>query len=375
MIKNTKKTGGNLIDKQNISFMNSITDNNYSMKLYKKTLRIFALVSICITVFTACDREESNLDDLISGQIIARICEANTKLFAETEISVSCTKKDYFIFGTTLQFEQKLEVNLSAKKSLFVQELVGIYTDFDYYDETTHYLFMGKTEADTKDSLSSEKISTGYWKYYTWELPYLNDKLVKNTGKWKEEDGRFVADNLYPVIEEYKGSKYFVTLSENNRYLKIEVKSSTGKSLESYNFSYTANPVFPAGYQPTQFPAVKQYSINVNWGDTYGADTYYTSFSPIGDENRKYFSTGRIDNFGETPEVTGKLPLLYYDEACTQMILDDSKTTSFFVDYNYDESTGYYWFFNGYLTSETDGTTVYVQWEDSKTVYTKYGNR
>jgi hypothetical protein len=77
---------------------------------------------------------------------------------------------------------------------------------------------------------------------------------------------------------------------------------------------------------------------------------------------------------GETPKVTGKMPLLYYDEAHTQLILDDSEKTGFYVDYNYDESVGYYWFFSGDLSAETDGTTVYAKWEDAETVYKQYGN-
>jgi hypothetical protein len=269
-----------------------------------------------------------------------------------------------------LLYERKMEVNLSAKKSFDIRKFADVSTDFDYYDGTTHYQFKGKTDIEPEDSLFSEKISTGYWKYYAWDLPYLPDEMVKDIGKWKEENGKFVVDNPSTVIEEYIGSKYFVTLSENNRYLKVEIKSATGEILETYDFSYTANPVFPVEYQPVQFPAVKQYSVNVNWGETYGKDTYYTSFSRTNDNSLQYFNMG----LGETPKVTGKMPLLYYDEAHTQLILDDSEKTGFYVDYNYDESVGYYWFFSGDLSAETDGTTVYAQWEDAETVYKQYGN-
>jgi hypothetical protein len=344
--------------------------------MHKNIFKIFVLVFGCITVFTTCNRDEPNQDDLISEQIIARICEANTKLFAEKEISISHTTKDYFIFGTELWFERKMEVNLSAKKSFAVLKSNDVFEDFHYYDETTHYCFQSATDTEPETSIS-EKISTGYWKYYSWDLPYLQDTMVKTIGKWREENGKFVVDNPYTgTVEEYRGSKYYLTLSENNKYLKFEIKSATGENLQTSDYSYTANPVFPAEYQQAQFSAVKQYSVNVNWGGTYGTDTYYSDYT-WDEDNRKYFNIGKIGTWGNCPKVAGKLPLFYYDEAHTQLILDDMEKTNFYVDYDYDDSyenLGYYWFFNGFLYPETDGITVYVQWEDEETVYKKYGN-
>jgi hypothetical protein len=112
----------------------------------------------------------------------------------------------------------------------------------------------------------------------------------------------------------------------------------------------------------------------VNWGGTYGTDTYYTNYD-WADENLKYFNIGKIGNLGETPTVAGKMPLFFYDEACTQLILDDWNKTNFSAEYDHSENSEYYWFFNGCLSSETDGATVYVQWEDAETVYREYGNR
>ncbi|MDR1682366.1 MAG: hypothetical protein LBS25_03115, partial [Candidatus Symbiothrix sp.] len=161
----------------------------------KNNFKIFALILGCAAVFAACSRDESNLDnDLISKQIIERICEANAKLFAENEITITQTEIDYAIWGSTLRFERKLEVNLSTKKSLAVQKIAGVFEDFRYYDETTHYLFQSETDTEPESFISS-KISTGYWKYYSWDLPYLQDSLVKDIGKWREENGQFVGDN------------------------------------------------------------------------------------------------------------------------------------------------------------------------------------
>jgi flavodoxin len=341
----------------------------------KEFFKIFALVLGCVTVFAACDRENSNTDDdLISAQIIARICEANVKLFAENEITVTQRQKDYDILGTGLWIEGKKEVNLSAKKSLEILKWGDVTNYFHYYDETAYYQFYGATETEPESFLSA-KISTGYWKYYSWDLPYMSDTMVKTIGKWREENGQLVVDNPTTNIEEYAGSKYCITLSENNKYLKYELKSVTGENLATFEYFYTANPVFPARYQPGQFPAIKQYSVNVNWGGNYGTDTYYTG-DLWANEDLKYFSISRMGNWGETPNVEGKMPLFYYDEARTQLILDDWEKTNFYVDYDYSEGEGYYyWFFSGDLSSETDGTTVYVWWEDAETIYNQYGNK
>lgn len=215
----------------------------------KNDFKTFALILGCTTVFAACNHDDPDTDDdLISAQIIARICEANVKLFAENEITVTQTETDYAIWGTTLLFEHKREVNLSTKKSLDVQKVAGAFEEFRYYDETTHYLYQSGTDMEPENFISS-KISTGYWKYHTRDLPYLSDEMVKTIGKWKEENGRLVGNNPYAGdIDAYVESKYHVTLSENNKYLKLELKSATGESLAVYEYSYTANPAFPAGY-------------------------------------------------------------------------------------------------------------------------------
>jgi hypothetical protein len=104
--------------------------------------------------------------------------------------------------------------------------------------------------------------------------------------------------------------------------------------------------------------------------------SYYSNYF-LDEDNRKSVDISRIGNWGDSSKVAGKLPLFYYDEAHTQLILDDMEKTNFYVDYDYDAtdgSVGYYWFFHVYLYPETDGITVYVQWEDEETVYKKYSN-
>jgi hypothetical protein len=318
------------------------------------------------TLFAACNTDEPNFDgNLTSEQIAALVSEANTKLFAENEISVFYIEENYN--GMMHKFERKLELNLSTKKSLDIKKVVGVYVDFDYYDETTHYRFMGATEQEPVDNFTSEKISTGYWKYYMLDLPYLSESL----GKWKEKDGKFVVDYPYnPNLndEMYEGSKYYLTLSENNEYLKIELKSATDESMATYDFSYTANPTFPSGYQISQFPAAKQYGTKVNWGETYGTDTYYTSLDMS--DSVKYFC---ITEYEATPKIAGKTPLFYYDAAHTQLILESHAKTGFSTTYFYYEDI-YYWSFAALLTSEIDGITVYVHWEDAETVNNLYGS-
>jgi hypothetical protein len=51
------------------------------------------------------------------------------------------------------------------------------------------------------------------------------------------------------------------------------------------------------------------------------------------------------------------------------LILEDNyQQNDILASYGYDGGE-YYWFFNGDLTPETDGITIYVQWEDAEKVY------
>jgi hypothetical protein len=103
----------------------------------------------------------------------------------------------------------------------------------------------------------------------------------------------------------------------------------------------------PSGFDKSQFTAIEQYSLKVDWGNGLGVNTYWSE-----EVKREQVQVSIIDEM--SPKVAGKMPHLYKDKECTIQVENADY-------YDNDDFAIFY-----YLTADTDGkVTLYAKWEDA----------
>jgi hypothetical protein len=243
-----------------------------------------------LTVMQKATREDGSL--ALSQQQIRDILKdawANTK--TSPEIALSAT-------NTALAYPMILETNQTQKKSLFAAINGAVFTEFEYIDNGTKYVYDGETKY-------REELPSDFWSDYG----NVNDMFREGSFEpayytWT------VRNNVYTGVSHDEGYLNEATfeLTDDKKVKTLHVVDADDGVVDDdirMTFSYgNVNPAFPAGFDPADFPlkGSEQYGGTGTFTNTMAAD------EPLVVDGAK-FSGSQIRFYKEGEDVAGAIYL------------------------------------------------------------------
>jgi hypothetical protein len=272
---------------------------------------------ITITVTQKATKEDGTTPAQLTQQEIIDLLKyawENTR--NSPEIALSAT-------NTAFAYPMILETNQAQKKSLFAAINDTVFSEFEYIDNLTKYVYENGTTY-------REELPSGFWSDYA----NINE-MFKEGGFKPEYYSWTVSGNVYAGVSlNDTGFEATLELTADNKVKTLHIVDADDGVVDDdimMTFSYgNVNPAFPAGFNQSDFPlkGSGQYGGTGTFTNTMAAD------QPLVVDGAKYIGGQQIRFYKEGAEIGSAFYLNFHFPGQAAGVLLPAGTYHFVEDYS-----------------------------------------